>query len=188
MKYGYARVSTNEQDLANQLEQLKNAGAEKIYSEKYTGTKRDRPKLDELLSILSEGDELIVAKLDRLSRSVHQGTELISELQEKDVVVNILNMGRIDRTPNGSLMLNMFLAFAQFERDMIVQRTQEGREYQRQHNPNYRDGRKPKKTTQQIKEILDYLRVHTYTETARLFELDKSTIVRYKQRYGQNKK
>ena len=173
MKYGYARVSTNEQDLANQLEQLKNAGAEKIYSEKYTGTKRDRPKLDELLSILSEGDELIVAKLDRLSRSVQQGTEL---------------MGRIDRTPNGSLMLNMFLAFAQFERDMIVQRTQEGREYQRQHNPNYRDGRKPKKTTQQIKEILDYLRVHTYTETARLFELDKSTIVRYKQRYGQNKK
>ena len=100
MKYGYARVSTNEQDLANQLEQLKNAGAEKIYSEKYTGTKRDRPKLDELLSILSEGDELIVAKLDRLSRSVQQGTELISELQEKDVVVNILNMGRIDRTPN----------------------------------------------------------------------------------------
>lgn len=187
MKYGYARVSTNEQDLANQLEQLKNAGAEKIYSEKYTGTKRDRPKLDELLSILSEGDELIVAKLDRLSRSVQQGTELISELQEKDVVVNILNMGRIDRTPNGSLMLNMFLAFAQFERDMIVQRTQEGREYQRQHNPNYRDGRKPKKTKQQIKEILDYLRVHTYTETARLFELDKSTIVRYKQRYGQNK-
>jgi DNA invertase Pin-like site-specific DNA recombinase len=60
MKYGYARVSTNEQDLANQLEQLKNAGAEKIYSEKYTGTKRDRPKLDELLSILSEGDELIL--------------------------------------------------------------------------------------------------------------------------------
>ncbi|MFG5466928.1 recombinase family protein [Enterococcus faecalis] len=185
MKYGYARVSTNEQDLAYQLEQLQNAGAEKIYSEKYTGTTHDRPKLDELLSILLKGDELIVTKLDRLSRSVQQGTALISELQKKDVVVNILNMGRIDKSPNGSLMLNMFLAFAQFERDMIVQRTQEGREYQRQHNPNYRDGRKPKKTPQQIQEILDYLSNHTYTETARLFELDKSTIVRYKQRYGQ---
>lgn len=184
MKFGYARVSTNEQDLANQLEQLKNAGAEDIFSEKYTGTKRDRPKLDELLAILSRGDELIVTKLDRLSRSVQQGTTLISELQEKGVVVNILNMGRMDKSPNGSLMLNMFLAFAQFERDMIVQRTQEGREYQRKHNPNYRDGRKPKKTPQQIKEILDYLSNHTYTETARLFELDKSTIVRYKQRYG----
>jgi DNA invertase Pin-like site-specific DNA recombinase len=185
MKYGYARVSTNEQDLANQLEQLKNAGAEKIYSEKYTGTTCDRPKLDKLLSIISKGDELIVTKLDRLSRSVQQGTALISELQEKDIIVNILNMGKIDKSPNGSLMLNMFLAFAQFERDMIVQRTQEGREYQRQHNPNYRDGRKPKKTPQQIKEILEYLKKSTYTETARLFEVDKSTIVRYKQRYGQ---
>lgn len=55
-------------------------------------------------------------------------------------MVNILNMGRIDQSPNGTLMLNMFLAFAQFERDMIVQRTQEGKEYQRQHNPNFRDG------------------------------------------------
>ncbi len=145
MKYGYARVSTNEQDLANQIELLKNAGAEKIYSEKYTGTKRDRPKLDELIQALSASDELIVTKLDRLSRSVQQGTTLISELQERDIVVNILNMGRIDKSPNGSLMLNMFLAFAQFERDMIVQRTQEGKEFQRQHNPNYQDGRKPKK-------------------------------------------
>lgn len=108
MKYGYARVSTNEQDLASQIELLKNAGAEKIYSEKYTGTKRDRPKLDELIRVLSGGDELIVTKLDRLSRSVQQGTTLISELQEKDIVVNILNMGRIDKSPNGSLMLNMF--------------------------------------------------------------------------------
>lgn len=67
---------------------------------------------------------------------------------------------------------------------MIVQRTQEGKEYQRLHNLNYRDGRKPKKTPQQIKEILDYLETHTYKETVRLFEVDKSTIVRYKQRYG----
>jgi len=67
---------------------------------------------------------------------------------------------------------------------MIVQRTQEGKEYQRQHNPNFRDGRKPKKTPQQIKKIFDYLETHTYKETARLFEVDKSTIVRYKQRYG----
>jgi len=77
LKYGYARVSTNEQDLASQMALLKNAGAEKIYSEKYTGTKRDRPKLDQLIRVLSAGDELIVTKLDRLSRSVQQGTTLI---------------------------------------------------------------------------------------------------------------
>ena len=184
LKVGYARVSTNDQELAGQIEMLKSAGAEKIYSEKFTGTKRDRPKLEELLQTLSPGDELIVTKLDRLSRSVQQGTTLISELQEKNIVVNILNMGRIDQSPNGSLMLNMFLAFAQFERDMIVQRTQEGKEYQRLHNPNYRDGRRMKKTPRQIEDILNYLETHTYKETARLFEIDKSTIVRYKQRYG----
>lgn len=94
-------------------------------------------------------------------------------------------MGRIDQSPSGSLMLNMFLAFAQFERDMVVQRTQEGKEYQQLHNPNYRDGRRMKKTPRQIKEILDYLEIHTYKKTARLFEIDKSTIERYKQRYGE---
>ncbi|WP_237583913.1 recombinase family protein [Enterococcus diestrammenae] len=137
-----------------------------------------------MLQVLMPGDELIVTKLDHLSRPVQQGTTLISELQEKNIVVNILNMGRMDHSPNGSLMLNMFLAFAQFERDMIVQRTQEGKEYQRQHNPNFRDGRKIKKTPKQITEILMYLETHTYNETARLFEVDKSTIVRYKQRFG----
>lgn len=140
LKFGYARVSTNEQELASQMELLSNAGAEKIYSEKFTGTKRERPQLDELLKVLCPADELIVTKLDRLSRSVQQGTALISELQARGIVVNILNMGRIDQSPNGTLMLNIFLAFAQFERDMIVQRTQEGKEYQRQHNPNFRDG------------------------------------------------
>ncbi len=140
LKFGYARVSTNEQELASQIEHLRNAGAEKIYSEKFTDTKRERPQLDELLKVLCPADELIVTKLDRLSRSVQQGTALISELQARGIVVNILNMGRIDQSPNGTLMLNMFLAFAQFERDMIVQRTQEGKEYQRQHNPNFRDG------------------------------------------------
>ena len=177
MKYGYARVSTNEQDLANQLEQLKNAGAEKIYSEKYTGTKRDRPKLDELLSILSEGDELIVAKLDRLSRSVQQGTELISELQEKDVVVNILNMGRIDRTPNGSLMLNMFLAFAQFERDMIVERTQEGKAIAKQ-QPGYREGRPRKFGKDQIQHAMDLLKDHSYSQVEKMTGISKSTLIR----------
>lgn len=186
LKIGYARVSRNEQDLASRVELLKNAGAEKIYSEKFTGTKRERPQLDELLKVLCPADELIVTKLDRLSRSVQQGTALISELQARGIVVNILNMGRIDQSPNGTLMLNMFLAFAQFERDMIVQRTQEGKEYQRQHNPNFRDGRKPQKNRRQISEILFYLETHTYKETAQLFEVDKSTIVRYKQRFGKS--
>ena len=184
LKYGYARVSTNEQDLAGQIEILKNAGAEEIYSDKFTGTKKERPSFSNLMKELNPGDELIVTKLDRLSRSVQQGTTLIQELQEQNIVVNILNMGRIDSSPNGSLMLNMFLAFAQFERDMIVQRTQEGKEYQRRNNPNFRDGRKRKKSLKQIKEILEYLETHTYKETAKLFEIDKSTIVRYKNKYG----
>lgn len=183
MKYGYARVSTSEQDLSFQIEELTKAGAEKIYSEKFTGTKDNRPIFNDLLALISENDELIVTKLDRFSRSVQQGTTLIQDLQGRGVTVNILNMGRIDSTPTGTLMLNMFLAFAQFERDMIVQRTQEGKEYQKRTNPNFRDGRRPKKNPKQIKEILEYLETHTYKQTSELFGIDKSTIVRYKQRY-----
>mgnify|MGYP003603322739 CR=1 FL=1 len=188
MKYGYARVSTTDQKLENQIKQLKDAGAEKIFKEKFTGTTTKRPEFKKLIALLKTDDELIVTKLDRFARSTREALDIIQDLFKNNVKINILNMGVIDNTPTGQLIFTIFSAFAQFERDMIIERTQEGREYQRQHHPNYLDGWKTKKTTQQIKEILDYLRVHTYTETARLFELDKSTIVRYKQRYGQNKK
>ena len=149
MIYGYARVSTTGQDLYGngltaQSEQLKAAGAETIFAEAYTGTKRHRPELDRLLRTVQSGDTLVVAKLDRIARSARDGIDLVDELCGRGVTVNILNMGVIDNTPTGKLMRTIMFAFAEFERDMIVQRTAEGKAVARKNNPNYKEGRKTK--------------------------------------------
>lgn len=136
MVYGYARVSTKGQardgnSLEHQMAVLKNAGAEKIFSDSFTGTKIDRPEFDKLKEMLTNGDKLIVTKLDRFARSAAQGSELIESLIQKGVTVHILNMGIMDNTPTGKLIRTIMLGFAEFERDMIVQRTQEGKEIAR---------------------------------------------------------
>ncbi|MGA3413869.1 recombinase family protein, partial [Lactiplantibacillus pentosus] len=127
MKYGYARVSTTDQKLANQIELLKLTGAEKIFQEKFTGTTTERPEFQKLLRVLKTGDTLIVTKLDRFARNTREALAIIQELFKENVKVNILNMGLIDNTPTGQLVFTIFSAFAQFERDMIVTRTQEGK-------------------------------------------------------------
>lgn len=136
MVYGYARVSTKGQardgnSLEHQIAVLKNAGAEKIFSDSFTGTKIDRPEFDKLKEMLTHGDKLIVTKLDRFARSAAQGSELIESLIQKGITVHILNMGIMDNTPTGKLIRTIMLGFAEFERDMIVQRTQEGKEIAR---------------------------------------------------------
>ncbi len=136
MIYGYARVSTKGQakdgnSLEYQTKVLEEAGAEKIYCDSFTGTKIDRPEFDKLKSCLVSGDKLIVTKLDRLARSASQGSELIESLIKDGVTVHILNMGVMDNTPTGKLIRTIMLGFAEFERDMIVQRTQEGKEVAR---------------------------------------------------------
>ena len=148
MIYGYARVSTASQgrdgnSLEAQAEELRANGAEKVIEEVYTGTTTDRPKFAALLKKLKSGDTLMVAKLDRFARTAKEGLIVIDELNDRGVAVHILNMGLIDNQPVGKLMRTIFLAFAEFERDMIVQRTQEGKKVAKQNNPEYREGRKP---------------------------------------------
>lgn len=132
MIYGYARVSTKGQardgnSLESQMNSLKEAGAELIFSDSFTGTKIDRPEFDKLKQKLQSGDKLIVTKLDRFARSASQGSELIESLIQSGVTVHILNMGVMDNTPTGKLIRTIMLGFAEFERDMIIQRTQEGK-------------------------------------------------------------
>lgn len=136
MIYGYARVSTKGQakdgnSLEAQVKALKEAGAEEIFCDSFTGTKIDRPEFDKLKAQLCCGDKLIVTKLDRFARSAAQGSELIETLIQQGVTVHILNMGIMDNTPTGKLIRTIMLGFAEFERDMIVQRTQEGKEIAR---------------------------------------------------------
>lgn len=148
MIYGYARVSTKGQDkygngLDVQEKQLRENGAGVIYYESFTGTKKHRPELDKLMGVLTEGDTVVVTKLDRIARSTKDGLEIIEELLGKGVIINILNMGKFDDSPTGKLMRTIFFAFAEFERDLIVQRTGEGKEICRS-DPNWREGRKRK--------------------------------------------
>lgn len=149
MNYGYARVSTPKQakdgnSFEAQEQALRAAGAKKIYFDKFTGTKKHRPELDKLMGEIKPGDTLIVTKLDRIARSTIQGTELIDELLDNGVTVNVLNIGIMDNSSTGKLIRNIFLAFAQFERDMIVERTIEGKEIARMRE-GYKDGRPEKK-------------------------------------------
>lgn len=147
MIYGYARVSTLGQardgnSLDAQTEQLKQAGCEVVYHDSFTGTKMDRPGFTELMGLLRNGDRLVVAKLDRFARTAAGGIERIRELLERGVSVHILNMGLIDNTPTGKLMVTMLLGFAEFERDMIVERTMTGKAVAKANNPDYHEGRK----------------------------------------------
>ena len=141
MIYGYARVSTagqaaNGNSLEAQAEQLRAAGAEELFTDTFTGTKMDRPELEKLYSRLQNGDTLVVTKLDRLGRSVSQASAVIKDLIDRGVKINVLNLGILSNDSVNTLMQNVLLSFAQFERDMIVQRTQEGKAIARQ-NPNY---------------------------------------------------
>jgi len=145
MIYGYARVSTKGQEKdGNSLEaqeiRLKENGAEIIFKDIFTGTKKHRPQLDKLMKQLKPGDTLIVTKLDRIARSTIHGAQLVEELLERGIRLNILNMGVMDNTPSSKLIRNVFFAFAEFERDMIVERTSEGKEIAKK-KEGYREGR-----------------------------------------------
>ena len=120
---------------------------------------------------------MIVTKLDRLARSTEDGLALIREWNAAQISVHVLNMGCIDNTPTGKLILTVMLAFAEFERDMIVERTQEGRAIARL-NPEYRDGRKKKYSRAQIKHALELLESHSYKQVESLTGISKSTLIR----------
>lgn len=181
MIYGYARVSTRGQADGNSLEaqeeELKKAGATEIYADTFSGTQIYRPEFEKLLNKLSEGDTLIVCKLDRFARSMTQGSELVSGLIARGIKVHILNIGILDNTPASKLIRNVFFAFAEFERDMIVERTQEGKAIARQ-QPGYREGRPPKYSKAQMRHALELLQDHSYTQVEKMTGISKSTLIR----------
>lgn len=191
MIYGYARVSTKGQakdgnSLEAQEKALKAAGATEVYKDAFTGTKRERPQLTELLNKVNKGDKIVVTKLDRVARSAAQGMELIDELLNKGVSVHILNMGELNNTPSGKLIRNVFLAFAEFERDMIVERTQEGKAVAKENavarGQKFKEGRPPKFDTMQIENALNLLETHSISQVVRLTGISKSTLIRAKRK------
>lgn len=178
MKYGYARVSTLQQDLESQILMLKEEGCEVIYQEKITGTKKERPEFQKLLSVLKEGDYLVVTKLDRFARSSADGINTIKELFMKGIKVHVLNMGLVEDTPTGRLILSIMLAFAEFERDMIVERTREGKNLARQ-KEDFREGRPKKFTRKQIEHAIRLKNEgYSYNQVSEMTGVSKSTLIR----------
>lgn len=188
MIYGYARVSTKGQakdgnSLEAQEKALRESGANEIYVDAFTGTKTDRPEFDKLMKKIQKGDTLIVTKLDRFARSMSQGSELVSDLIERGIKVYILNIGVMDNTPSSKLIRNVFFAFAEFERDMIVERTVEGKAIAKQ-NPDFREGRPKKYSRKQIEHALELLDSNSYKQVEDLTGISKSTLIRAKKKRG----
>lgn len=186
MIYGYARVSTKGQAKdGNSLEAQKNAllenGAVEIFSDAFTGKKMHRPGFDALKEKLSAGDTLIITKLDRLARSASEGAALVNELLDAGVNVHILNMGLMDNSPTGKLIRHILFAFAEFERDMIVERTQEGKAIAKLKD-DYREGRPKLYNPKQIEHALSLLENHSYKEVETLTGISKSTLIRAKRK------
>ena len=123
---GYARVSTEEQELTAQLEQLNGAGVDKVFQEKASGVKEDRPQLAAMLDYCRDGDTVIVCKLDRIARSTKHLLQIVEALEKKQVAFRVLNINLDTATPTGKLMLSMLAAIGQFEREMMLERQREG--------------------------------------------------------------
>lgn len=126
MRIGYARVSTTGQNLDMQLDSLKKAACEKIFTEKESGVK-DRPVLNELLSYIRQGDELVVYKLDRLGRSLKDLLNIVDDLHTRQINLVSLNDNFDAKTPSGKLMMQLFAILAEYERNLIIERTKHGR-------------------------------------------------------------
>ena len=183
--YGYARVSTATQgrdgnSLEDQVSAWEKYGCQKIVQEAFTGKTMDRPKFLRLLEELQEGDTLVVCKLDRFARTAIEGVQVVRELFERGIRVHILNMGLVENTLTGNLILTVMLAFAEYERGTIVERTQTGKAVARQ-DPNFKDGRPKKFKPEQIALALSLLEQgKTYSQITTMTGISKSTLIRAK--------
>ena len=149
MRIGYARVSTKEQSLDLQVDALRDAGCEQVFQEVASGTKTARPALDDLLSRLRAGDVLVIWKLDRLGRSLKHLVTLTAELMEREVGLVSLNDPIDTTTPQGRLVFNIFASLAEFERELIRERTQAGLKAARARG---RKGGRPKGLSKEAKQ------------------------------------
>ncbi len=190
MIFGYARVSTLGQaksgnSLEKQIKELQQAGADEIVYDVFTGKTLERPEFEKLRLKMRRGDTLIVTKLDRLGRSVAQASALITELIDAGVTINVLNVGVLSNDSVNTLMTNILLSFAQFERDMIVERTQEGRAIARETKAEYREGRPRKYDQEQLDHAMQLLETKSYATVTRLTGISKSTLIRERKRRQQ---
>ena len=183
MIYGYARVSTAGQSkdgnsLEDQTRALQACGCHEIVTEAFSGKSMDRPQFSMLFQKLQEGDTLVVTKLDRFARTAIDGVSAVRELFNRGVRVHILNMGLVENTLTGNLILTVMLAFAEYERGMIVERTQTGKAVAKL-DPNFREGRPRKYTKCQLHHAIELLDSgKSYRQVESMTGISKSTLIR----------
>ena len=150
MKIGYARVSTATQNLDLQIDALVQAGCEEIFNEKISGVKKSRPELEKLLSFVRKGDTVVIWKLDRLGRSLVDLVKIVNKLREKEVELVSLQDHLDTHSPGGKLIFHIMAALAEFERDMISERTKAGLKAARARG---RKGGRPRGMNQRLKNL-----------------------------------
>ncbi len=185
MKVGYTRVSTQDQNQDMQLDALKNAGCEKFFSDKASGAKSDRPGLHEALEYLRKGDCLVVWKLDRLGRNLKHLIEIVEDLKSKKIGFTSLQDGFDTTTNGGKFVFQIFGAMAEFERDLIRERTMAGLDAARARGRT--GGRKEKLNATQVaalKTMYDS-KNHSLGEICSTFGITKPTIYRYLEKSNQ---
>jgi DNA invertase Pin-like site-specific DNA recombinase len=177
MIFGYARVSTAEQDNAMQMTALNNAGVDEIISDKMSGTKKDRPGLERLLDKAREGDVIVVWRLDRLGRSMSNLLELVALLSERNITLKSLHENIDFSTANGRLQLHLFMMLAEFERSLLQERVMAGLA---QAKAEGRVGGRPKSMTEEQLAMAKALveAGHSKGEIAKQMNISRSTLYR----------
>lgn len=183
MIWGYCRVSTKGQLDGNSIEEQEKIIKERysdaeLIVESYSGAK-ERPVFNDLLNKCEEGDLIVVTKLDRFCRTTKEGLQYIDQLMDKGVRIHILNMGLIEDTPMGRLIVTNLLAFAEFERAMIIERTQGGKAIAKT-KAGFKEGRPKKYTQEQMNLAMNLLKDHSYKQVEAMTGISKSTLIRAK--------
>ncbi|EOS58405.1 hypothetical protein C814_02364 [Anaerotruncus sp. G3(2012)] len=175
--FGYARVSTEQQNLDRQLDALRKYGCDTIYNEKMTGTKRDRPELAKILDRMTEGDTVVIESLSRLGRSTKDLIELTELFQSKGVHLVSLKESIDTSTSTGKLLFTLMSAIAQFERDVIADRTREGLKSARARG---RTGGRPRTDADAVRKAIKLYNTRQYSirEIEELTGVKKSTLYR----------
>lgn len=177
MKIAYARVSTTQQELSRQLDALKAYGVDRIFEEKISGTIKDRPELDNVKLMVREGDTVVIESLSRLGRSSKDLLELIDEWDKKGVQLVSLKENVDTSTPTGKLLITVLSAICQFERDITVQRTQEGLKAARARG---RKGGRPKADSKAIQKAIKLYEAQTHSvkEISEITGISSATLYR----------
>ena len=185
MIYGYARVSTLDQNLDRQVIMLKQRGIDELFTEKISGTKKNRPELDRLLAQLQDGDTVIVESQSRLGRSTKNLIELVELFQTKGVQLVSLKESIDTSTPSGKLLFTLMSAIAQFERDTIAERTAEGLKAARAKG---HVGGRPRTKKEKLVHALRLYTTGEYTlkEIEELTGVKKSTLYRYMKEHAKD--